>query len=41
MALQQEMSKQKELDTQKMMKEKAEFEKKMPNISARTTIDER
>ena len=41
MALQQQMSKQKELDTQKMMKEKAEFEKKMPNISARTTIDER
>ena len=35
------MSKPKELDTQKMMKEKREFEKKMPNISATTSIDDR
>lgn len=43
MALQQEMSKQKEQDTQKMMKEKAKFEKRMPNISAKTAtvLDER
>lgn len=43
-ALQGEMAKQKELDTQRKMEEAKEFSSKMPNISSETTsvdIDER
>ena len=43
-ALQGEMSKQKELDTQRKMKEATEFSSKMPNISSKPSyvdIDER
>lgn len=38
-ALQGEMSKQKELDTQRKMKEAKEFSSKMPNISSKPSLD--
>ena len=40
-ALQDEMAKQKELDTQKQKEERLEASKKLPKISGKPTLDDR